>query len=351
MNNEKILDISWATILKIIVAAIGIYFLYLISDFLVWLAFAFVIAILFEPAIEWLGRRRIPRLLSVIFIYVLIFSAFSTALYFSLPYLISEIQYFSEIFPQQFPEFFGKISPFFEKLGFETFSSLDVLLGKFQIDLEKMTGNIFSAFFAIFGGIFSTLFTVTISIFLSIERKSVEKGLTLLFPKKYEDYLLAAWIKSQKKVIGWFLLRIIGMVFVGISSYIALLFLDVEYPISLGVIAGVFDFLPIIGPFFAAIIAFIVVAMDDMLKAVFLVVAFGLIQAIENGILLPVLSKKMIQVSPIVVLLALFIGGKFWGVLGAIMAVPLAAILLDFLKDFLEKRKEEGTEKAELENP
>ena len=71
MNNEKILDISWATILKIAVAAIGLYFLYLIGDFLVWLAFAFVISILFEPAIQWLGRRKIPRFLSVIFINLL----------------------------------------------------------------------------------------------------------------------------------------------------------------------------------------------------------------------------------------------------------------------------------------
>jgi predicted PurR-regulated permease PerM len=136
---------------------------------------------------------------------------------------------------------------------------------------------------------------------------------------------------------------------VGLSSYFAFSLLDVEYPISLALMAGILDFVPIIGPFFAGIIAFMLVSMDSFLKAVFMIVAFTLIQGIENGLLLPILSKRIIQVSPLVVLFALFVGGKFWGVMGAILIVPLAAILMDFLRDYLEKRKYEESEGEESE--
>jgi len=190
MADEKILDISWSTILKIVVAFLSLYFLYLISEFLIWFAFAFVISILFEPSIRWLERMRVPRSLSVIFIYSLIFTIFSIAIYLGIPYFISEIQYFSELFPQYFSEYFGKISPFFEKLGFEAFKSAEIFLMEVEGVLSKMTENIFSAIFVIFGGIFSTLFTITIAIFLSLERKSVEKALILIFPKKYENRIL-----------------------------------------------------------------------------------------------------------------------------------------------------------------
>lgn len=348
MNNQNFLDISWATILKMAVAGVGLYSLYLLRDFLILFAFAFVIAILFEPAVEWLMRRKLPRFLSVVFIYVIMFSLLSVALYQTLPYFISEIQYFSEFFPQYFPEYFGKISPLLEKMGFEAFANLETFLATFQGILKTMTENIFSAVFVLFGGIFSALFTITIAIFISLERKEVEKGLLLLFPKKYEDYLLNAWRKSQKKITGWFFIRIIGCVFVGLSSYLAFSLLDVEYPASLALIAGIFDFVPFIGPFFAAIIAFMLVSMDSFLKAVFMLIAFGLIQGIENGLLLPILSKRIIQVSPLVILFALFVGGKFWGVMGAILIVPLAAILLDFIKDFLERRKQEEAEIEEI---
>lgn len=344
MTDEKTLDISWGTILKIAVVCIILYFLYSISEFLVWFAFAFVIAMLFEPAIEWFGRRKVPRFLAVTFIYLSIFGILSICVYLSAPYFISEVQYFSEYFPQAFPEYFGKISPFLEKIGFESFKNLETFLSRIQGSLEQLGGNVFSAIFVFFGGIFSTVFTITIAIFLSLERKNIEKGLTLFFPRKYEGYLINAWAKSQKKITGWFLMRIIGVAFVGISSYIAFYFLNVEYAVSLALIAGIFDFVPIIGPFFAAIIAFFIISVDNIVKAVFVLIAFGLIQLIENSILLPVLSKKVIKVSPLLVIIALFIGGNFWGPLGAILAVPLAAILMDFFKDFLEKRKEEEEE-------
>jgi predicted PurR-regulated permease PerM len=70
------------------------------------------------------------------------------------------------------------------------------------------------------------------------------------------------------------------------------------------------------------------------------VVAFTLIQQIENSILTPILTKKFVGLSPALVLLSLAIGGKLWGLLGAILAVPLAGILFEFLKDFLNKKRE-----------
>ncbi len=341
MTNEKLLDITWGTILKIAVAGLILYFLFSISQFLVWFAFAFVISILFEPAIEWLGRHRVPRLLAVTFLYLVVFGAISISIYLALPYFISEIKYFSEYFPQAFPEFFTKISPFFEKIGFESFTDLETFLGYMQEKLEALGSNALSAIFAFFGGIFSAIFTITIAVFLSLERKNVEEGLRLFFPKKYENYLLNAWEKSQKRITGWFFMRIIGVIFVGVSSYVAFYFLNVEYPIFLALIAGIFDFVPFIGPFFGAIIIFAVIFVTNPYQAIFVLVAFGFIEFIENSILLPALSRKVIKVSPIVVLTALFIGGKFWGPMGAILGVPLGAIMLDFFRDFLQKRKEE----------
>ncbi len=69
-------------------------------------------------------------------------------------------------------------------------------------------------------------------------------------------------------------------------------------------------------------------------------IIFVLIQQIEGGILTPILSKKFIGIPPVLVLVALFVGGKLWGFLGALLAIPLAGILFEFLRDFLKKRKD-----------
>lgn len=340
-DSAKFLDISWGMIFKISITVIFIYFLYLIKDLIIWFIFALVLSILFEPVIGLLTRRKIPRVFAVVFTYLFFFGIFGYASYASLPFIVSEIRDFSAGFPQQIPIFFEKISPTFEQLGINTFENFDVFLANFQKPLEEMTKNIFSILIVFFGGIMAAFFTIGMALFISLEEGLMEKFLTLFFPKKYEDYLLNLWNKSKEKVIGWFLMRVIGVIFIGISSYIAFKILNVNYPVSLAAVNGVFDFVPIIGPLVASILIFIVVALDNFLKAIFVLVAIILIQLIENTVLFPILSRRMISVPPIIVLVGLFIGGKLWGVLGAIILVPLVAILFEFLKDFFKEKKEE----------
>ncbi len=351
MEDKKILDISWGTILKISIAVIFIYFLFLIKDLIIWFVFALVISILFEPVIGLLTRKRIPRVASVVFVYLFIFGTLSYLLFLSLPFFISEIQNFSEALPQQIPGFFERISPIFKQLGIETFESFDTFVGSFRGVFEEMARNIFSTLIVLFGGILAAFFTISMAIFLSLEKGLMEKGLVFFFPKRYEGYLSNLWKKSKEKVTGWFLMRIIGVVFVGLSSFLAFKSLGVNYPLSLAAVAGIFDFIPIIGPMIAMIVIFMIVSVDSALKAVFVFAAFGIIQLIENGILLPVLAKRIIKIPPIVILAALFIGGKLWGALGAILFIPLVAIMFEFLKDFLKEKKEELFSGSQSKNP
>lgn len=81
--------------------------------------------------------------------------------------------------------------------------------------------------------------------------------------------------------------------------------------------------------------------MGSITKALFVLAAFALLQQIEGNLISPLLTKKFVGLPPILVLLALAIGGKLWGILGAILVIPLAGILYEFLRDFLKKRKEE----------
>lgn len=339
-QNKQLLDISWETILKISVAAIFLYFLYLIKDLIIWFFFALVISILFEPSIKSLTKRKVPRVVATVVMYLLVVGIISFAFYSTLPFFLSEFQRFSQTFPQQLPGFFERVSPMFKGLGIKAFENFETFLSSIKQPFQKMSKNVFSTLFSIFGGLFATFFTVGVAIFLSLEKGLMEKGLTFVFPKKYEDYMLDLWKRSKKKVTGWFLMRIVGVFFVGLSSYLAFSILQVKYPISLGALAGILDFIPIIGPLVGGIIAAMIISVDSFLKAGFVLVAFGLIQVIENTILLPALSRRFIRVPPLLVLVGLFIGGKLWGVLGAILLVPLVAILFEFLKEFLQKRKE-----------
>ena len=336
MDNEKILDISWRTIAKISITVALFYLLFSVRNILIWFIFALTISVLFNPVINLLQTKKIPRGLAVVLIYVGSFGILSILIFMMVPIFITEIQ----AFLNNFPEYFEKISPPLKGLGLEAFSSLESFLTSLGSTLEGMAQNIFAALFSVFGGVFTTLFVIVTAIFLSLEERGVERSFILLFPKKYEDQVMDVWARCQKKVSGWFGARILASLFVGVVSYIVFLIFNVKYPFTLALFAGVFNFIPYIGPLLTAVILFVIIFPSDQFKAIITLIAFGAIQQIENTILSPLLMKKFVGLPPALVLVSLVVGGNLWGLLGAVLAVPLFGIFFEFFKEFLQKRRD-----------
>jgi len=336
MNDNKVLDVSWGTIFKVSLTFLIFYLIYLVRDILVLFIFALIITVLFNPAIRFLQKFRIPRVISVIFVYVGVFGILALIIYWTAPLFVSEIQQFSQLFSQ----YFEKISPPLRGLGIEAFENMENFTQAVGTFLQKASTDIFNALALIFGGIGSTMFILAIALFLSLEEKGFEKFITLLAPKKYEAYVLSLWERTQIKVSGWFGARILTCIFVGLAVFFTLWLFKVKYALSLALLAGILDFIPFLGPIIAGIIAFVFVALDSFPKAIFVLIVFVLIQQIEGNLLSPVLTKKFVGIPSVLVLISLAVGGKLFGILGAVLAIPLAGIIFEFLRDFLKKRKE-----------
>jgi len=204
-------NISWATLFKISFTILIFYFVYSIRDLFLAFVFALILSILFDPVIDFLEKFKIPRVLGVILVYISVFGFIAITIYYMAPILISEMNEFVQLFPY----YFEKISPSFKILGIMAFENIDTFSRTLEIALTEMSSSILNSLFSIFGGLTSTLFIVSIAIFLSLDEKSVLRALKLIFPRKYEDYLTDLWQKSEKKVSGWFLSRIIASAFVG----------------------------------------------------------------------------------------------------------------------------------------
>jgi predicted PurR-regulated permease PerM len=337
MDDEKLLDISWAAILKIAFAIFFFYLLYQVKEILILIIFAFIISLLFNPAINFLERKKVPRILSALFVYLLVFGLISLFFYLIVNSFVLEIQKFLEFLPQ----YFEKISPTLRELGFQTFENFETLITELAKNLGKMGTHLFNALFVIFGGISSAIFVLVLAIFFSLEEAGFGEIFSLFFPKKYEESILEIWEDCQKKISGWFGTRIIACGVVGLLSYFAFFLFDVKYSFTLAFLAGILNFIPILGPIFTGAIILLLISFDSLNKAILSLIAFILIQQIEGNILTPILTKRFLSLSPSLVLISLVIGGKLAGILGAILAVPLTGILFEFLKGFFAKKREE----------
>ncbi|HHE76674.1 MAG TPA: AI-2E family transporter [Candidatus Parcubacteria bacterium] len=339
MDKEKILDISWNSLVKISIIVIIFYLIYSIRDILIWFVFALTISVLFNPVVDFLQKRKVPRLLGATFIYFLALGVFTLLIYLMVPLFNSEIHQFLNSFPQ----YFQKISPPLKGLGIEAFNDINSFMEGVGDVLTKMAENIFNILFIIFGGVFSFLFIISTAFFISVEEKAIEKSLRLIFPKKHEDYVLNIWKRCEREIAGWFGARILACLFVGVLSYVALLIFGVKYPALLALFAGVLNFIPYIGPLITGLLFFVIIFPTDPIKAIFIILTFIVIQQIENNIVSPVLMKRIIGIPSVVVLISLIVGGQLWGTLGTLLAIPLFGILFEFFKEFLQRKREKET--------
>lgn len=334
---SRVLDISWGTILKLTIAGFSFYLLYLIRDILVWVVFGLIISVLFDPAIDFLQKRHLPRVFATILVYVALFGMLGYLIYVTAPLFVQESQQFS----QALPEYFAKIAPPLRGLGITAFQNFESFNQVFDQGLTNASANIFSALGALFGGILSMVTIFIIALFISLEEKGIDRVVATLAPKRHEALVLNIWVRSQKKVSGWFGARILCSLFVGIMTFATCYVLNIKYAVSFSFLAGILNIIPIIGPIVTVVIVALSIILTSWTKTLFFLVAFIIIQQIEGNILSPVLTKKFIGLPPVLVLVSVMVGAKLWGVMGSLLAIPITGILFEFLRDFLKKRREE----------
>lgn len=337
MNNQSVLTFSWSAIFKIITAVVFLYVFYLIKDIVIWFVFAVIIAILFNYLIDILEKKKIPRLVSAGLLYLLVFAFISFFIYQTAPLFLNELKDFA----QNFPQYLERLSPLFEKIGVEAFKDTETLIQTLQNNLFEASASLINALFSIFGGATATILVLGMAFFISLERGFVERVLGLFSPERHKEYLFKLWGRSKQKVSGWFLTRMIGVVFVGASTYIVLRILGVEYAFTLSLVAGMFDLVPIVGPMVAGLGIVLIVSLTSLPKAVFVGVIFIIIQQLEGNLLFPMLFKRFTGVSPVLVLLSLAVGGVLWGPAGAILAIPLGGVFFEVLKDYIKRIKKD----------
>lgn len=338
MASGSTLDVSWGSIFKIGLAMVIFYILFLIQDILTLFIFSLIISVLFNPVIDFLQKKKVPRAIGTAFIYLVFFSLVGGFIYFTANTFSKELTNFSQLLPV----YFEKAAPFLKNLDFDQFQSFEVFNKYLQGILVTASTNIFSAASTFFGGIFTTVTIFTIAIFLSLEEKSIQNFLLLVSPKKYEDYVYTLFSSVKNKVAGWFGTRVLSCIFVGILTYFLLEVFGIKYSLTLSLIAAVTNIIPIAGPMIAGLfIGFFTILDFGLSPAILVLIAFILIQQVEGNVLTPLLTKKMVGIPPVMVIISMLIGARLWGMMGAILFIPMAGILYEFAREFLQKKKEE----------
>src|SRR3989338_5504577 len=322
------ISITLGTVVKTVLLVLAVWLLYYLRDFVLVVITAIVIASAIEPAVVALGRRKFPRLLAVITVYISLFTLFFGIFYFFLPTVLEELAAFVSSLPAYLDAFtrtgaFDSYARFLGTVAPSAVSSADIIESARDV---LNAGGVFSSAFKtasnVFGGVFSFILIIVFSFYFAVLETGIDDFLRIISPPRYHAYVLNLWKRSQHKIGLWMQGQLILAVIVGVLVFLGLTILGVKHALLLAVIAAVFEIIPVFGPALAAVPAIIIAFVDGGATLGLLTVALYIIaQQFENHLIYPLVVTRVVGVPPLLVILALIVGAKLAGFLGILLSV------------------------------
>ncbi len=339
-DNDITIHIATGSIIKVIVVTLLFAVLFILRDLLLVIVAAIVVASSVEPITRWCMARRLPRLPSVITIYVSVAVLLTGAFYFLvLPLLAESSQFISAL-----PEYIHKSSQSIQESSFlqsepllrtiSTNLSLETFADKATLVIANLSGGFWNAVSVAFGSLLSFALIIVLSFYLAVQENGVGKFLKIITPRKHEAYVIDLWRRAEIKIGLWMQGQLLLGVIVAVLVYLGLALLGVPHALLLAVLAGICELIPLFGPIIAATPGVLVSFVDGGLTMALLVTGFYLVvQQFENQLIYPLVVKKVVGVPPIIVILALVAGAQLGGFLGLLLSVPIAAVIMEFIND------------------
>ena len=326
MEKQKI-EISTLTILKILGILIGLWLAWKLFDIILMLFVALIITATLNPTVDWLQNKKVPRILAVILIYFLALVIIGGAAYLLVPLLAIQLKELA----LSLPEILTKTAPSLSLIK-EFYLEQQVFLETLQKPLEYFSGqitqfslNIFSTAQGFFQGLFLTLAVFVLIFYLLLEKDSLKSLLESILPKHKKDNIADIVRQVRVKWGAWLRGRILLSIIVGIIIYIGLAILQMPFALALAILAGLLDVIPYIGPVIAAVPAVIIAFFISPWLGLTVLILYIIVAQLEGFILVPKIMQKAVGLSPVAIIIALLVGVKLAGVLGALLAIPAAA--------------------------
>ncbi|NQV88494.1 MAG: AI-2E family transporter [Parcubacteria group bacterium] len=344
------INISTSVIVKSVLIVLLFFVAFFLKDLLLALLGSIVVATAIEPITRWFINHKIPRLPSVLFIYLMLAFFVAGTFYFLVVPLLSD----TSVFLNSLPAYLGSVDssnssaqPFLSNLG--SSFSLKEIVSHINSVVSGLSEGLWSSISFVFGGFLSFILIIVISFYLSVQEDGIGVFLKTVSPLKHRKYVASLWERSQRKIGLWMQGQLLLAVIIAVLVYLGLALFGIKHALLLAVLAGVFELIPLFGPVLAAVPAVALAFLNEGITTALLIVGFYvIIQQFENQLIYPLVVKKVVGVSPIISIVALVAGVQLAGFMGLLLSVPVAAVLMEFFNDVQRDKvlEEEASSRA-----
>jgi predicted PurR-regulated permease PerM len=327
----------------LVASAIVLEILWIARHVLTWIFIALFLALALNPAVDRLEARTKRRGLSTGVVYILALVAIVGIGFLFIPTLVNQVNDFAH----KVPDYLDDLTKGRGRLGFlqEKYHLVDkarkALREGGASKLFGLSGTALAVAKGVVTAVVGTLTIAFLTFFMLLEGKNwLERFFSLLAPASRRRWQ-AVGRDIYRTVGGYVTGNLLISLIAGTLTTIVLLIMGVPYAVALGLIVAILDLIPLAGATIAAIIVGAVSFLHSIPAGIIVVTFFILYQQLENHVLQPVVYGRTVQLSPLIVLIAVLIGAELAGVLGALAAIPVAGSLQVIFVDWLRHRRGE----------
>jgi predicted PurR-regulated permease PerM len=275
------------------------------------------------PLVDLLGRK-LPRVAAIVIVYLAIPLLLALLGYFAFPPLINQL----ENVTTRIPDFISQVQPLLNRLGNVVPGNL---IDTLTSHLSQFVSTLVSLPFMILRSLVDLIAIIFISLYALVGAPNMRKFVLSLVPPDRQEQLGNLLHNMVWEMGGYLRGAFLDGLIIGLTTYVGLLLIGVDFPLVLGLIAGLLEIVPAVGPVIAAVPMLLVALLQSPTKALItLVFAVGIHQ-FEGNLVFPNVMRSQTNISPLLVLVALLSGYAVGGLLGALTAIPVVAVSRVFL--------------------
>lgn len=337
MEARKI-EITTATILKTIGVIIALILLWFLKSVLLLLFIVLIIVASFSPIVDWGQKHKIPRLLNTIVIFIFLFGIIFLLGYLIVPPLVNQVIDLANDIPKYASQHnfsFESVKNYTQENNLlETVKSN---VGNISKNLTSASSTIFAVLATAFGGVASFIIALALTFYLLLTKDQITQGILSYIPERRKELVKKIGGEILLKLGAWARGQFILCLTIGLMIGVALKIFGLPFALTLGVLAGLLEFIPTVGPIIAAIPALAIALTISPWKALIVLIIYIATQQLENNLLVPTIMRKAVGINPAIIIIAILIGAELAGVLGIILAVPMAAVISIVLRVWKEQ--------------
>lgn len=331
MKSKLTLDISIDFLWRVFFGGLLVLVLYLTRTWLAVVLMSFLLSAGVVKSGQWLKQKlRLEEIVGIVLVYSSIVGLLIASGAILIPILVAQIQQATA----DIPALLEQINNVWQFVPVEDASVQDFLNRYFSgiTWLDAFSGRVLGTTRSILGGSLMAILIGILTFYFSLAYKSFDTNIASYFPKRRRKSVKKMLTEARERMGSWIVGQIVIAIILGFFSYVVMTVLSVPYALLLGVLSGVLNLIPFIGPVLAIIPTTLFATTVSWEVGVLVFASQIILQQLEGNFLTPFVMNKVTGLPPIVVILSVIFGSAILGPLGAVLAVPVMSTVIPLRK-------------------